>query len=94
MKKIIKLLFIDHPKSVGETFLEHFFFAFSFGLKMLAASLIMIIHAIFPCIFKKTGSRILISQMQKLINRSPSLDPSFEALGETIQKKTESNSTT
>jgi len=33
--KILKQLFIDHPASVGETYVEHAFHAAKFGAAML-----------------------------------------------------------
>lgn len=51
--------FIDHPASVDETYVEHARFAFGFSILLLAAGLAAFVHAIIPCLFETTASRIL-----------------------------------
>ena len=50
--------FTAHPRSVGETYLEHALFAGRYGVKMAAGGVAAILHGIFPFLFKTTGSRI------------------------------------
>lgn len=54
---LIKSLFISHPSSVGETYLEHQRVALSFGIRMVLTGLACLVHAIFPFLFATTGSR-------------------------------------
>lgn len=49
-------LFVDHPRSVGESYLEHMHSAFSFGWRMVAAGFACLLHGIFPFMCVKTGS--------------------------------------
>lgn len=49
-------LFIDHPRSVGETYLQHMGTAGRFGSRMVVAGLACMLHGIFPFLFVKTGS--------------------------------------
>jgi hypothetical protein len=49
-------LFIDHPRSVGETYFEHMAHAGSFGSRMVVAGMACLLHGIFPFLFVKTGS--------------------------------------
>ncbi|HWA30382.1 MAG TPA: DUF6356 family protein [Rhizomicrobium sp.] len=49
-------LFLDHPRSVGESYLEHLVSAFRFGSRMLAAGCACLLHGVFPFLFVKTGS--------------------------------------
>jgi hypothetical protein len=49
-------LFIGHPASVGETYLQHMHSAFSFGWRMVAAGFACLLHGILPCLFVRTGS--------------------------------------
>ncbi|HEY4115173.1 MAG TPA: DUF6356 family protein [Rhizomicrobium sp.] len=49
-------LFSDHPRSVGETYIEHMGSAFSFGWRMLVAGVACLLHGLFPFLFVKTGS--------------------------------------
>jgi hypothetical protein len=49
-------LFLEHPRSVGESYLEHQRRAFSFGITLLAAALACLVHALVPGLFVHTGS--------------------------------------
>jgi len=53
MKRMAKLLkyFREHPQSVGETYVEHFGVATSFGFSLINAGLACLIHAVLPCLF-------------------------------------------
>jgi len=53
---MIKRLFNQHPASVDETYVEHFFVAGSFSVRMFVASLACFVHAVLPFLFVKTGS--------------------------------------
>ena len=50
--------FTAHPAAVGETYLEHFRFAFRYGTRMLAGGAAATIHSVFPFLFVTTASRI------------------------------------
>ena len=50
--------FTEHPHAVGETYLQHGFFACRYGLKMLAGGTAALLHGVFPFLFETTGSRI------------------------------------
>jgi Family of unknown function (DUF6356) len=49
--------FVDHPHSVGETYREHFAVATGFGVRLIAAGLACLVHALVPGWFTRTGSR-------------------------------------
>jgi Family of unknown function (DUF6356) len=49
-------LFLDHPRSVGETYSEHLGSAFRFGIRMIVAGCACVLHGVFPFLFVKTGS--------------------------------------
>ena len=49
-------LFLQHPRSIGETYLEHQRHALGFGFSLLLASLACFIHAMVPGLFVRTGS--------------------------------------
>ncbi|MFC4293056.1 DUF6356 family protein [Sphingorhabdus arenilitoris] len=53
---MFKRLFIDHPKTVDESYLEHFRFAAKFGLRMIWGGMGAVVHAIIPGLCKSTGS--------------------------------------
>lgn len=50
-----RLLF-DHPRSVGESYLEHQRAAFRFGLTLFVAALACFVHALVPALCLTTGS--------------------------------------
>ncbi|MBM3535885.1 MAG: hypothetical protein FJX60_22975 [Alphaproteobacteria bacterium] len=58
--------FTDHPRAVGETYLEHSRVAGSVGFKMVGAGLACLVHAIFPFLFVTTGSRAILTLHAKI----------------------------
>jgi hypothetical protein len=48
-------LFLQHPRSVGESYLEHQRHALGFGFSLLLAALACLIHAVVPGLFVHTG---------------------------------------
>jgi hypothetical protein len=53
-------LFNEHPASVGESYWGHLLRASWFGGKMLVAAFACFVHALFPFLFVKTGSKAII----------------------------------
>jgi len=51
--------FTAHPASVGETYGEHYRFAFRFGAQMTLGGIAAMIHALLPFLFITTASRTL-----------------------------------
>jgi hypothetical protein len=54
---MINRLFLSHPRSVGESFGEHFAIALHFGSSMLAGGAACLVHAFIPALFPKSASR-------------------------------------
>jgi hypothetical protein len=52
-------LFLDHPHSVDETYLEHMRFALTFAFWLIVAGLAALAHAFIPAVCETTASRIL-----------------------------------
>ncbi len=67
---MIQRLFLDHPASVDETYLEHARFAGSFAFWLLLAGLAASVHAVLPFAFEHTASGILRRLHQRIENRS------------------------
>jgi hypothetical protein len=55
----VRRLFTDHPASVGESYLQHLRVAAGFGVRMVAAGLACLLHAMLPFLFVRTGSRCI-----------------------------------
>ncbi|MHB8811712.1 MAG: DUF6356 family protein [Steroidobacteraceae bacterium] len=49
-------IFLEHPKSVGETYLVHQRKAFGFGVSMILGGLACLMHGLVPAMFLYTGS--------------------------------------
>ena len=66
---MIRKAFLDHPRSVDETYLQHAAFAGGFALKLFAAAGCALVHALIPCLFEKTASRMIAQMYAKTHNR-------------------------
>lgn len=64
---MIGRIFTDHPKSVGETYFEHFGVASSFGLRMIGAGFACLAHGVFPFLFVTTGSKTVRHLHERMI---------------------------
>ncbi len=64
---MIKSLFTDHPASVGETYTEHMAMAAGFSIRMLAAGLACMVHAVLPFLFVKTGSTTIAGLHDRMV---------------------------
>ena len=53
---MFKRLFIDHPKTVDESYLEHLQFAGAFGVTMIRGGVCALVHALVPGWCVTTGS--------------------------------------
>ena len=61
--------FTEHPESVGETYLEHFFVAIRFSCKLFLSSIAALIHAFIPALFKKTASTQIKKMYRQMTSR-------------------------
>ena len=57
LKKVYGL-FQEHPNSLGETYWQHMLKAVKFSILFGAASVICLMHALFPFLFVSTASSI------------------------------------
>ena len=67
--------FVDHPRSVGETYIEHLRVAGSFGTSMTVGGLACLVHALLPSLFRTKGSQTVASLHERMVvsrtRRSP-----------------------
>ena len=70
---MIDRLFLSHPKTVNETYTEHFGVASRFGLTMIAGGLGCFVHAVVPALCVRTGS----DTVKKLYGEMKSRQPAF-----------------
>ena len=61
-------MFREHPASVGETYVEHFGVATSFGLSLIRAGLACLIHAVLPFLFTTYARRAVADLHGRLVD--------------------------
>lgn len=66
---MFKRLFIDHPASVDESYIQHAAFAGRFSLALFAAAFAALIHAVLPFLFERTASRTVARLYARTHNR-------------------------
>jgi hypothetical protein len=62
--------FTEHPRSVNESYWEHFGFALTFGAKMTLGGLAAMAHAVLPFLFVATAGRVN-DELQAMRDNSP-----------------------
>lgn len=60
-------LFCDHPASVQETYVQHFWHAMSFSMKLFKAAFACFVHGLVPGLCIKTGSRAITELHQSMV---------------------------
>lgn len=78
---MIEKLFLDHPKSVGESYLEHLYMASCFSGRMLFGAVACFIHALVPGLCVKTGSKTIIDLHDRMVTNRMRHAQSAEAAG-------------
>ena len=52
--------FLDHPRSLGESYWQHQKRALGFGTAMVAGGIACVIHAFVPALFERTASTTVL----------------------------------
>lgn len=66
---MIARLFLNHPRTVDESYFEHAVFAAGFSGRLFLAALAAAVHAVIPCLFEKTASRMIAQMYNRTHNR-------------------------
>lgn len=66
---MFRRLFLNHPQSVNETYLEHAAFASRFSLALFGAAFAALVHALLPFAFERTASRTVARLYARTHNR-------------------------
>ena len=64
---VFRSLFVEHPASVNETYLEHLVSALSFGTTMLAAGVACMVHGLLPAVFVTRGSDTIYALHERMV---------------------------
>lgn len=62
--------FLEHPRSVGETYFEHQKRALSFGARLLLAGAACLAHALVPRLFVHTASSTVVALHREMAQRN------------------------
>ena len=65
----LKSLFLTHPRSVDESYLQHMAFAGRFSGKLFLAAMAALVHAVLPFLFERTASRMIAEMYARTHNR-------------------------
>jgi hypothetical protein len=75
MQTILQRLFLSHPQAVDESYGEHFLFALGFAARLLGAGLAALVHAVIPCLFETTASRMIREMHDRITSRTHAPQP-------------------
>ena len=64
---MLKSLFTEHPKSVGESYFEHMGVAASFGAAMFVGAAACFVHALIPGLCVRTGSGVVTDLHHRMV---------------------------
>jgi hypothetical protein len=64
---MLSRVFLEHPRSVGETYLEHQRNAFSFAGSMMLAGIACFVHGLVPSLFRQTGSKTVARLHDRMV---------------------------
>jgi uncharacterized protein DUF6356 len=62
-----RLSFTEHPASVGENYFEHLRHAAGFACSMISGGFAVLVHAVLPFLFTKTGSGVIASLHTRMV---------------------------
>jgi hypothetical protein len=82
MRATLHRLFLSHPQTVDESYGEHLLFAFGFAARLFGAGLAALIHAVIPCLFETTASRMIREMHERIANRNRVAAPRARGLQE------------
>jgi hypothetical protein len=70
MQTTLQRLFLSHPQAVDESYGEHFLFALGLAARLFGAGLAALVHAIIPCLFETTASRMIREMHDRAARRA------------------------
>jgi hypothetical protein len=76
---MLKRFFLDHPRSIGETYFEHQRHAFRFASSLFGGAIACFIHGVVPAFFLTTGSETVRNLHSRMSHRRPREIPTAAA---------------
>jgi hypothetical protein len=59
-------LFLEHPRSLGESYAAHLRHALGFGVAMIVAGFACVVHALVPALFTQTASATVLRLRERM----------------------------
>lgn len=72
--RVFHRVFLDHPRRVDESYLEHMRFAAGFAGWLVLAALAALVHAVIPALCDRTASRIVARLHGRMAGRTAHAD--------------------
>lgn len=69
LSRRLERVFVDHPRSVDESYLQHFRFAAGFAIALFSAGAAAAVHAVIPCMCERTASLKVRELYRRIDNR-------------------------
>ncbi|WP_156679485.1 DUF6356 family protein [Sphingomonas profundi] len=66
---MIDRLFLAHPRSVDESYTQHFSVAARVGATMVVVGMAVLVHAVVPGLFVRTGRRTILRLYEEIGGR-------------------------
>jgi Family of unknown function (DUF6356) len=68
MRRLMDDLFLAHPRSMGESYLDHLLVATGFGIAMIVGGIACMVHGVFPTLFTTTGSQTVRALYLRMVS--------------------------
>jgi len=69
MTRLFARVFVDHPRTVEESYFQHMRFAGWFASRLFLAGGAAAVHAVIPCLFEKTAGHMIGEMHARLVDR-------------------------
>lgn len=69
LRKAVNAIFLEHPRTVDESYGEHMFQAMRFSARMFIGAQACFIHALIPRFFAETGSKTIRELNERMIEK-------------------------
>jgi len=66
-RNLLRKIFLDHPQTVDENYIQHFFVAMSFSVRLSYACFVCFVHAFLPCLFTRSGSQMISTLYDEMV---------------------------
>ncbi len=72
---MLQAIFVEHPRSLGESYGKHLSHALRFSLALLGAGTAALVHGLVPCLFQTTASQTVARLNERMGARLAHTEP-------------------